>query len=168
MRKRMLWTSLILVMVMALAFNAFAGMGRGGMGRGGGNVGHPGMQCNLTDEQLALVQPLRERFLAATADLREEIIEARTELRSETDPAKRAALQAALALLQSDFHLARAEHIEAVRLIAPDAYTGAERGNRGMRGDGMTDRGMRGDGMTGRGMRGGPGFRAGDCPFMSE
>ncbi len=153
MRKRMLWTSLILVMVMALAFNAFAGMGRGG-----GNVGHPGMQCNLTDEQLALVQPLREEFLAETADLREEIIEARTELRSETDPAKRSALQAALAQLQSEFHLARAEHIEAVREIAPDAYTGAERGNRGMRGDGMTDRGM----------RGGPGFRAGDCPFMSE
>ncbi len=158
MRKHILWMSLALVLVVTLAFNVFAGMGRGGMGRGGGNVGSPGTHCNLTDEQLAQVQPLRAQFLADTAELRETIIETRTELHSEADPIKRAALRAALAEFQSEFHLARAEHLEAVREGVPEAYTEMGQANR--------SRGMRGDGMKGRGMRGGPGFRAGDCPLL--
>lgn len=158
MRKHMLWISLALILVVTLAFNVFAGMGRGGMGRGGGNVGNPGIHCNLTDEQLVQVQPLRAQFLADTAKLRETIVETRTELRSETDPLRRAALRAALAEFQSEFHLARVEHIEAVRESVPEAYTEMGQANH--------ERGMRGDGMKGRGMRGGAGFRAGDCPLL--
>ena len=168
MKKRTLWMSLALILVMALAVNVFAGMGRG-MNRGKGPAGTPGMNCNLTDEQLALIQPERERYMEATRELRQNMFDTRLELQAElskdnSDPAAVAALQAALAQFKSDFMVLRGEHIENIRTMLPDVNMECMQGMRGMHGRGM--RGISGEDMP-CGMRGMPGRVLGDCPMMT-
>ncbi len=169
MTKRTLWMGLALVLIAAMAVNVFAGMGRGNMGRGMGPANAPGLNCNLTDEQIALIQPERERFLEATSELRQDMLTARESIREELakpepDLTVLAALQAAMAQFKADLMALRIEHVENIVALAPDAGVNCVRGMRGMR-DGL---GMPGEGRQGRGMRGNQGRFMGDCPLMAD
>lgn len=157
------WIVVALVVAMVgVSANAFAGWGRGGYGqgpcRGGYGQGWGGEDVKLTDEQITKLQEEQKAFYEATNKVRQDLHQKRLELASEMakekpDAKKAADLQKAISELDAQFDQKRLDHQLKVKQISPNAGYGPGFG--GGRGAGCgygQGRGMMGGGrMMGQG-----------------
>jgi len=165
----MKWIVVALVVAMVgVSANAFAGWGRGGgygPCQGGYGQGWGGEDVKLTDEQITKLQEEQKAFYEATSKLRQDLQQKRLEMASEMakekpDAKKAADLQKAISELDAQFDQKRLDHQLKVKQISPNAGYGPGFG--GGRGAGC--RMMGGGQMMGRGMMGGGGPMTGRGP----
>jgi len=147
------WVVVALVVAMVgVSANAFAGWGRGGYGQG--SCWGAGDDANLTDEQITKLQEEQKAFFEATGKMRQDLQQKRLELASEMakekpEAKKAAELQKAISALDAELDQKRLDHQLKVKQINPKAGYGPGCGFGGGRGMG---RGMMGGGqMMGRG-----------------
>lgn len=157
--------SLVVVAVIAVGANAFAGKGMGcqdgerGYGGEGnhhrkGGCAYGQMNADLTPEQREQMEAERQAFFGATKNERQDLYAKKLALKaeiakSEPDLAKASALQKEVSELRGNLDQKRLSHIMAMRKINPDAGRGFMMEGRGM-------------GRHGKGQ--GMGYGSGNCP----